>query len=148
MAILNYTTKIDAFKTISEIQSMLVKRGVKSIIVDYDDTGIPVGLTFFLYINDSPINFKLPSNYPGVLRVMIKDKKIPKSALTKEQATRVSWRILKDWIEAQMALIDAQIAKLEQVFLPYAVTDTGETLFDRMQNSNMIENITSPKLLQ
>lgn len=142
MAILNYTTKIDSDKTISEIHKILAKRGARSIMTDYDNEGVPVGLTFFIYINEEPINFRLPSNYVGVLRVMTKDKKVPKPALNKAQATRVAWRIIKDWVAAQMALIDAELAQMEQVFLPYAITETGQTVYDRMK-PNMIGSLSS-----
>src|SRR5947209_7789589 len=30
------------------------------------------------------------------------------------------WRVIKDWAEAQSALIEANQVKIEQVFLPYA----------------------------
>lgn len=36
MSILNYTTKVDVYKTIGEIQSVLVKHGARKIMQDYD----------------------------------------------------------------------------------------------------------------
>jgi len=51
---------------------------------------------------------------------------------------RVSWRILKDWVEAQMALVETHMVTLEQVFLPYAVTDDGQTIYDRLRGSNFL----------
>jgi hypothetical protein len=46
----------------------------------------------------------------------------------REQATRVAWRILKDWIEAQLALIQTGMVSVEQVFLPFAQSSSGKTL--------------------
>jgi len=37
MAILNYTTKISSDKTVGEIQSMLIKKGVKSVNIEVKD---------------------------------------------------------------------------------------------------------------
>jgi len=48
---------------------------------------------------------------------------------TKEQAQRVAWRILKDWIQTQMAIIEAGLSSTVEVFMPYAVMDSGQTLF-------------------
>jgi hypothetical protein len=46
MPILNYTTKIDSYKTITEIQQILAKNKATKMIVDNDDKGNPVALTF------------------------------------------------------------------------------------------------------
>lgn len=62
---------------------------------------------------------------------MKNDTKVSRSLCTKEQALRVSWRILKDWIVAQMAIIQAKLASLTQVFLPYIVAKDGKTLFEK-----------------
>jgi hypothetical protein len=36
MAILNYTTQIDAGKTVAELTQLLVKAGCQKVLVDYD----------------------------------------------------------------------------------------------------------------
>ena len=40
MAILNYTTTIDAFKTVSEIEYILMKHGAKSIMKNYEGESV------------------------------------------------------------------------------------------------------------
>lgn len=103
MAILNYTTSIECEKTISEIQKILVKHGATKIVTDYEDK-IPVAVTFCLILNQTPIGYSLPANYDGVLASMKSDHKVPRRMCNKEQALKVSWRIVKDWVEAQMAI--------------------------------------------
>lgn len=46
----------------------------------------------------------------------------------KLQAVRTAWRIVKDWVEAQMALVETQMVTTGQVFLPYMVLRDGKTL--------------------
>src|SRR5687768_1450223 len=99
MAILNYTTSIDSEKTISEIQKCLVKHGATKIVTDYQG-GLPSAVTFCLVIDGNMVAFSLPANYFGVLTAMRKDHKVPRRLCTDEQALRVSWRIVKDWVEA------------------------------------------------
>lgn len=134
MAILNYTTKIDSIKTIGEIQKTLVDHGAKKIVCDYDDDGVPTAVTFILMVNDQLVAYSLPANYSGVLRAMSKNKKVAKSLCTKEQTIRVSWRIVKDWIEAQMAIVEAEVAAMPEVFLPYMVTKNGNTLYREIED--------------
>ena len=136
MAILNYTTSISCEKTISEIMKCLVSHGAMKIVTDYDG-GIPCAVTFCLALNEKIVGFSLPANYNGVLKSMQKSKNIPRKLLTKEQAVRVSWRIIKDWVLAQMAIVDAQLAEISEVFLPYAITRSGLTLFKEIQNNGM-----------
>lgn len=44
MAILNYTTTVDAFKTVSEIEYILMKHKAKSVMKEYSGNQI-VGLS-------------------------------------------------------------------------------------------------------
>jgi len=137
MAILNYTTSIDCEKSISEIQKCLVVHGANKIITDYED-GYPSAVTFCLPIKDKLIGYVLPANYAGVLKAMKNDRKVPNSKCTPEQAQRVAWRIVKDWVEAQMAIVEAQMADMAEVFLPYALTRTGETMYKYIQNDGKL----------
>lgn len=137
MPILNYTTKINAIKTIGEISQLLVERSANKIVVDYEESN-PVALTFQLNHKGTPILFSLPANIEGVHRVLKNQDGVPKNNRTIEQATRTAWRILKVWIEAQVAIIDAEIVTPTQVFLPYAITKTGRTLYEDIDVENQL----------
>lgn len=67
---------------------------------------------------------------------------------TVEQAKRVSWRIVKDWVEAQLAIIESGQAEMGEVFMPYAVTISGETLFKRLSNEPKLLLGYEPKELE
>jgi len=138
MPILNYTTEIDSSKTVGEIQTILAKGGASKIIVDYDDNRNPVTISFTIKWNDKLVAFSMPCNFQGVMRAMTKNPKVPRSKCTPEQALRVGWRILKDWTEAQLAIVEAELAGMAEVFLPYAVTKDGTTLFKHMENDNKL----------
>lgn len=121
MPILNYTTSIDVSKTMGEIQSALARRGVTRISTLYDDAGLAAGLAFTMRTDYGLRDFELPVRTEGVLAAMVADKKVARSACNPAQAARVAWRIAKDWLEAQSALIDAQLATLDEVMMPYMV---------------------------
>lgn len=136
--ILNYTTKIDYHKTISEIQQVLSRGGATKMIVDNDENRLPTSLTFCINWKGSLLAFTLPSKFEGVLKAMKKSSKVPRSLCTEEQALRVGWRILKSWVEAQMAIVEAELAETAEVFLPYAVTKSGETLYNHIQGDTKL----------
>lgn len=136
MAIKNYTTSIDVFKTVGEIQSSLAKSEASQIGVDYEG-GQPVSVSFMLSVKGTEMLFRLPSNHDGVLRSLksATGRNVTAKHRTPEQAKRVAWRIVKDWLEAQLAIIEAEVAQAEQVFLPYAVAKDGRTLFQHFEAS-------------
>ncbi len=136
MPILNYTTSISHEKTISEIMKCLSKGGASKIIMDNNSNGDPIALTFQIYFRNNMLAFSLPVRTESVLEIMKRDKKIPRSKCTHDQALRVSWRILKDWIEAQMAICQSGMTEVAEVFLPYAVTKSGLTLFEDLKNGD------------
>lgn len=133
MAILNYTTKIEASKTASEVQQILAKGGAKQISIDYDE-GIPSALTFTITYLEQPIHFRLPCNVEGVYKSLC-NSKIPYAKKTMAQARRVAWRIIKDWTEAQLAIVESRQAQMTEVFLPYVVQEGGQTLFQKFTES-------------
>jgi len=139
MSLLNYTTSISVEKTLGEIQRSLAKAGASKIMTDYDDTGNIVSLSFQLKLNDNPIAFTLPTDWKPVLEVLKRDPKVPVRLKEEQQARRVAWRITKDWVQAQLAIIETRMVTTAQVFLPYAVTSTGQLMYEYVsENSNSL----------
>ncbi len=136
MAILNYTTKISAEKTASEIQQKLSKANAQAVMCEYDN-GILTRLSFRIETPHGLIAFQLPANIEGVYAALQRDKNCPRSNKTREQAARTAWRIIKDWVEAQLAIIEAGMATLTQVFLPYAQTSDGKTVYEKFEKQGL-----------
>lgn len=131
MPIANYTTSVDALKTVGEIQGILVGHGARQILLNYDKGGIIESLSFIVDTPHGAIPFRLPADARAVLKVLERDGAPPRYA-NYPQAVRIAWRILKDWVRAQMALLETEMVKMEQVFLPYMMTGENKTLYERM----------------
>lgn len=140
MAILNYTTTVDSFKTVSEIEYILMKHKAKSIMKNYDGESI-TGLSFLIDTGVQQIPVRLPVKVDECLKVLKKEKREnPRKQIkdTREQAERVAWRILKDWVEAQMALLDIEMVRFEEIFLPYIQTNNGQTVYERLEERQFL----------
>lgn len=48
---------------------------------------------------------------------------------------RVAWRILRHWVDSQMAIIELEMVQIEQVFLPYIINKNGKTLGENFVNN-------------
>lgn len=141
---LNYTTTIPVTQSVVECQSILAAAGAVSVAVHYED-GQPAGLSFQLRTPHGPRNFTLPVDVPAMQAVLVKARKDGAFAslhasyakqqayLTREHAGRVAWRVVKDWLEANLALIAAQMATLTEVMLPYLHVDEDRTLWQAYQ---------------
>lgn len=132
MAILNYTTSIAAEKTAMEIQAKLVAAKASAVMSEYEG-GVLARLSFKVTTIHGEHAFQLPANIDGVFKAMQRDHKVPRPLKTREQAARVAWRIIKDWVEAQLAIIEADMATLPQVFLPYMQIGPDETVYSRFE---------------
>src|ERR1700712_4285555 len=110
--LLNYTTRTPVEQTVSEIQKNLSGFGVTAMMTEYDGPEISA-LSFRLNIDGKPMGFKLPCNWRAVQMIFKKknanrkkrngrlEDKIDESDA---QAQRTAWRIIKDWVVAQLAL--------------------------------------------
>lgn len=134
MAILNYSTKIDIYTTLGEIQGQLVKHGAKKILQEYDDDGKITALSFMVNTPQGMRGIRLPANVDAVQSVLKKQKK----QSDREHSERVAWRILKDWIEAQMAILESEMVQFDQIFLPYIVRKSGQTIYDEYLNDKLL----------
>lgn len=133
MAIKNYTTTIDVYKSLGEIQGALASHGARKIMVDYDESGQPIGVAFGIETTVGPRGFLLPANVEGV-RAVFDRQKVKASP---GQAERTAWRNVRDWIMAQMAIIEAGQVQIDEVFLPYLTDNRGRTLYQLYQGGQL-----------
>lgn len=138
MPILNYTTKIDSYKTITEIQQILSRAGAKKMVMDNDDKGNPVALMFAVEWTGRLVAFSLPCNFKGIKKAMENSRKVPRNLCTNEQAIRVGWRILKNWVESQLAIVEADLCSLPEVFAQYSITKNGDPLYKHLGQNNQL----------
>ncbi len=132
----NYTTTISVENTIQEIELLLTRYGAKKILKEYDDNMNVACLTFMVKYNTGYVPIRLPSETDKVI-VMLNQKvdngDIPKRYKNdKEQAARIMWRVILDWIDAQMTMLDIGQKTLLQIFFSdVCPVGSDKTLFDK-----------------
>ena len=140
-ALLNYTTAVPVTRTLGEIQATLARSGAQMVATRYDG-GQPTGVTFTLPGVAGDRAYVLPVQVPAVHKVLIRQENAGEfrasgrrrgTYSTPEHAARVAWRIAKDWLEAQIALVQAGLAALDQVMLPYLLADGQRTTYELYQ---------------
>lgn len=134
MPLLNYTTKVDVYTTLSEIQRNLVNHGAKKIIQDYDCDSRICALLFLIDTPHGPRGVRLPANVDAVWAVLQRQK----IKCDRDQAERVAWRIVKDWVEAQLAILESEMVHMDEIFLPYMVNNSGQTVFEIYRKNQLM----------
>jgi len=123
----NYTSEVPVSRTIARIEELLAKAKIRNILKDYE--GEQVVALYFTLPNpkkpDESIPVRLPVNIEAVYSVL----RLGYSERTKfttertrrlmDQARRTAWKLVQDWVEIQLSLIELGQVVALQVFLPY-----------------------------
>jgi len=136
----NYSTNISASKSIQEIIDFLIDINAQSInqIVNKDKQ--IESITFSIIHNDQTVFYNLKAKPEGAYQYLISERKRFNKDVEKkltEQSYKVAWRILRDWVYAQCALIKLEQASPLQVFLSFAYDKKSQTSFYDKVNSNI-----------
>lgn len=143
--VLNYTTSVKAEKTVQEIQTLLVKHGVERLMIEYAD-GRPSGISFVAKTEWGEQGFRLPVNVDAMHALLKAEKRAGRlpsisvpQANDRAHAERVAWRVVAEWLKAQMTLIASRMVSLDQVMLPYLVQGDGRMLYVTYREKAMKE---------
>ncbi len=137
MPLKNYSTEVEAERSLQQIQQKLVKHGARSIRVDYSPDGEPAALSFMIPTKETELPFRLPANIAKVQAVLMRER--APGWRHQGQAARVAWRILRDWVDAQLAIIETEMVSLQEVFLPYMIVKgTKLTVYELMSSQGYL----------
>lgn len=141
MALKNYTSQTPARNSILFIEQKLAVNGARQILKTYDVEGRVTAICFMMEISGLQVQFKVPARVEACQRVLednLSSKCKPETRRkVPAQAERTAWKILSDWVEAQMAMIELAQVDMMEVFLPYILPGAGEkTLYELSKENN------------
>src|SRR5437588_5883223 len=134
----NYTTDIPVERTITEIQKILAQNGARGIALEYDESGNIKDIFFKIILNNKELPFRLPAKAERVYQALWGEKEEWEYKRYgqgwRQQAERISCRICKSWLEAQITMINLEQANIEEVSLPYLIVGkNNESLYEVMK---------------
>jgi hypothetical protein len=133
------TTKIDPSQTVGQIQQILGEYGASAILMEYDGGNVS-GMMFKLLVEDLEIPFRLPCRWEAIRDILQSRKRRgsrgrPQKIDPAIQARRIAWRQILRWVEAQLALVDTGMVKMQEIFMPYLLIGQKETLFEKFEQT-------------
>ncbi len=139
--LLDYTTSVPVSRTIAQIQARLVEHGARAVMMEYGDDGRIKALAFNVKMPNGDLPIRLPIDAAATLRVLERqayNREIPARYAKEEHAYRVAWRNIFHWISAQLALLETEMVKMEEIFLPYVITQGGQTIYQVMVEKHFL----------
>lgn len=131
----NYTSAVPVDRTLINIQKILTKHGANKISFDYAGEMV-IGISFVIKTDKGFLPVKLPARLEKIPYAMYgRDCQTQKE---KDQVYRTAWKNIHDWIDAQMALLETEMVKMEEIFLPYIINRAGQTFYEVAQKNNML----------
>lgn len=135
----NYSSQVPANRSVLKIEEKLVQHGAKNILKLYDNQKLS-GIAFIIPINGKEYPFRLPAKINRVEKQLLKQIKRPRNSTTQkisDQAERTAWKLLSEWVEIQISLIELDQVELLEVFMPYLYdSNKNQTFFEKMKNNN------------
>lgn len=130
----NYTTEVQAARSIEAIEKLLVAFGASNIMKEYCPAGKCTALSFIVVVDNMKLPFRLPAKVQPVY-VWLKQKfpqRKDKGLL--EQAERVVWKQLWDWTHITLSGIELdQLDTLEALFPFLYEIQAGQTYYERIK---------------
>lgn len=130
MAIKNYSTTVSAMQSVGEITIALAKHNAKEISQNYKNGKI----TAVSFVIDTPAGEQrvlLPADVER-FRAVLQNQKVK---CDYEHAEMVAWRNVRDWVLAQMALLETAMVSFAEIFLPYIATPNGGTIYELFEQN-------------
>jgi hypothetical protein len=135
---LNYTTTVDPGKSASECIDILIKHGARKVGMSVGEDRMPDGIEFVIDTQFGPRSYSMEVDAARTRKVLLdaySEGRVERRHTEPAHAARVAWRVMKDWLEAQMAMIETGLVSLDQVMLPYMRVDDGHTLYSAWQEN-------------
>lgn len=150
MFLKNYTSEVPVSQTIYRIEQVLIKCGVSGITKEYVGTNGEIGaVTFQIEAPAGMLSIRLPANKEKALDALWLDyvdgdklnekgdalhwntRKKKRRQDFEDQAARTAWKIIQDWVEVQMSMIELKQADTLQVFLSYVMVSPKQNFYQQ-----------------
>lgn len=132
----NYASDARVDVAVQRIQQILTRAGARRLMFEYADSGRLSSIAFSIVTLRGEIPISLPARVEKVGRAMYGTQDLSESQ--RQQAERTAWKNIQDWIDSLLALVETEMVKLEEVFLPYVTARDGKTLFEKMEEQGFL----------
>jgi hypothetical protein len=138
----NYTSSVQADRSIAQIERKLVVAGARNIAKQYDEQHRVSGLVFDLPVGEGEHKKTVPVALPARVErvaeaIMATYRRGPRDKQKiYQQSERTAWKLMLDWVDVQLSLIELNQAEPAEVFMPYFVCAGKKTMYQVFSENN------------
>lgn len=134
----NYTSTVPISRSVQHIEDRLIRYGAGKILKEYDEKKRLSAFCFILSVNGKEIPFKLPARVENVEKVLKGEVRRPTAGTwqrIQEQAERTAWKLVSDWVDIQLSLVELGQVEITEVLLPYVYYPaTKQTFYEQIKD--------------
>lgn len=127
----NYTTEVPAFRSILNIEDLLIKAGASNIMKEYTPggSGQVEAISFIIEVKGLKLPFRLPGKVKECYLWLKKrsPKSQDKTLLT--QAERITWKQLNEWVHLTLSQIELDQMETLEAFFPFLYDIPSQTTY-------------------
>jgi len=132
-ALKNYASGAKINDIIAAIQQLLVDFGASGVGFGYEDSRIS-GVYFKIQVQGNDQMITIPLKIERVAQVLRNQRQFKND----EHTYRVALANVRDWLDAQLALLTTEMVDLPEIFLPYMQSRGGQTLYEIMKEKQFL----------
>lgn len=148
MKIKNYTSQVPAFRSIAEIDQILVEFGARNISKTYSKSKKLESIMFEL---PNPLDsrqfytVKLPARLDAVKHAIATTRPGWSDVDLEGQAERTAWRLMLDWVKVQLSLVSMEQVEPLEVFMAYIYNHSKQATMFELASQNHFKALPEPK---
>lgn len=132
----NYTSGVPVDRSVSQIEAKLVAAGATNIVKMYENQQL-AGLVFDLNADGKSFPIRLPARVEQVHEAL--------DSRDFAQSQRTAWKIMLDWIDLQLTLIQLNQAEPLEIFMPYIYDGRSKQTVYELMKANEFKMLPQPK---
>ena len=132
-------TEVSAVRSIAEIEEIIAAHARNVSMMKRVESGRITAVAFEM----EGVGYQLPGRVENVYQAMLAGKlrqsnggsyrsSKEKQAALYAQAERCAWRNVAMHVKSTLAMVEIGMVTVSEVFMPYMLTDSGETVYERL----------------
>lgn len=137
MNLKNYTTEVQASRSMDFIEQLLVRFGATNIMKEFGPNGRCSALSFIVPINGMKLPFRLPAKSDKIYNWLKKQKPNGKEQALRDQAERIAWKQNHEWLHLQLSMIEIEQAEPLELFFPFLYDPSSrQSYYDKLKSQD------------
>lgn len=141
------STTVPVERTLSELVTILRRYGCRSFAQQWDEEGRTTGIRFVMEVDGKPLPVRMNARDGEIQSRLLARPKYRRDPIARaDQAERIAWRHLKDFMEQVLVAVDLGLSELGEALMAHVVvldedgyeTTAGQEFAKRLHGGQLL----------